>query len=176
MFFDYKPKSDPINWAWGINRPNNNGWWYNVSCNFNLTQEDVRMNKDNIHWNALSENRKFPFDDDFLAEFEEEIKRKMAEKYFEEADNIKKESVYCWDKNLKTSERIDILVDITLPEKFYEEHCKDKDDWYAVSRYGKLSEKFIKKNWNNICLNALLENDKIDDEFKEELAYKEILK
>ena len=204
-FYDYKPKSDPINWAWGINRPNNNGWWYNVSCNFNLTQEDVRMNRDNIHWTALSENRKFPFDDDFLAEFEDKIdwnayvryhkisektflrfrnhisvyqflkrtsenKRKMAEKYFEEADSCNKKSVYYWDKNLKTSERIDILVDITLPEKFYEEHCKDEDDWYAVSRYCKLSEKFIKKNWKNICLSALLANDNIDDEFKEELT------
>ena len=207
-FFDYKPKSDPINWAWGINRPNNHGWWYNVSSNFNLTQEDVRLNAEHINWYALSSNRRFPFDDDFLAEFEDDIiwssyisthkisektflrfrkrinvydflyytseKRiKMAEKYFEEADNIKKENVYYWDKKLKSSERLSILQDICgLTDKFLETHCKDEDDWYTISRCRRLKEKFIMKNWDKLDKKALIDNHLIDDEVKEKIALK----
>ena len=72
-YFDYKPKSASINWEWGLNRSNNSGWWDNVSKNFNLTQEDVRQNVDKINWHYLSENRKFPFDENFLVEFEDKI-------------------------------------------------------------------------------------------------------
>lgn len=205
-YFDYKPKSDPINWEWGIKRPNNDGWWWNVSENFNLTQEDVRLNAENIKWHALSENRRFPFDDDFLAEFEDKIKwheyvsthkisektflrfrsrihiydflahtsenkTKMAEKYFEEADNVKRKGIYWWDKNLRNSERLDILQDINgLSDKFLETHCKDEDDWYTISRCRRLKEKFIMKNWNKLNLGALMENSRIDDEVKEKIA------
>lgn len=205
MFFDYKRKSDPINWSWGINRPNNDGWWYNVSCNFNLTQDDVRMHRDNIRWFGLSENRKFPFDDEFLAEFEDYIewpefiathrisektflrfrkhisvyqfldhtsenKRAMAEKYFEEAEDVGEYGQYYWDKKLKTSERQNILQDITLPEKFYADHCKSKDDWYSISSRAKLSIKFIKKHWKELDHGALFGNSRLNDEVKEELS------
>lgn len=205
-YFDYKPKSDPINWEWGLKRPNNSGWWYNVSENFNLTQDDVRMNRDYIHWHALSENRKFPFDDDFLAEFEDRIhwvdyvathkisektflrfrnhisvymflkhtsedRKKMAEKYFEQAENYKKSGIYYWDKKLKNSERLDILMDICgLSDKFLETHCVDEDDWYTVSCSRRLKMKFIKKNWDKLNHSALLENSRIDDEVKEEIS------
>lgn len=205
-WFNYKPKSDPINWEWGIKRPNNDGWWYDASCNFNLTQEDVRLNAENIHWHALSENHKFPFDDEFLAEFEDKIfwndfvathrinektflrfrkyisvymflkhtsenKTKMAEKYFEQAENYKKSGIYYWDKNLKSSERLDILQDICgLSDKFLETHCKDEDDWYTVSCSRRLKMKFIKKNWDKLDHCALLENSNIDDEVKEEIS------
>ena len=206
-YFDYKPKSDPINWEWGIKRPNNSGWWWNVSENFNLTQEDVRLNAENIQWGALSENRRFPFDDDFLAEFEDKIKwhdyvsthrisektflrfrshiriydflahtsenkTKMAEKYFEEADNIKKKGIYYWDKKLRNSERLDILQDICgLSDKFLATHCKDEDDWYTVSCSRRLKMKFIKKNWDKLDHCALLKNNNIDDEVKEEISF-----
>ena len=205
-FYDYKPKSDPINWSWGIQRPNNDGWWYNVSCNFNLTQDDVRMNRDHIKWGGLSENRRFPFDDEFLAEFEDKIhwveycsthkisektflrfrkhisvymflkhtsenKRQMAEKYFEEANRATKGNIYWWDKNLKSSERLEILMDIGgLTDKFFETHCKDKNDWYAVARCRSLSEKFIKKHWKELPKEALMKNERISDELKEQIA------
>lgn len=204
-YFEYKPKSDPINWDWGVKRPNNDGWWYNASCNFNLTQEDVRIHQNNIRWYGLSENRRFPFDDDFLAEFEDcikwheycnthrisektflrfrkhidiytfltrtsENKRAMAEKYFEQADDVGEYEKHYYDKKLKTSERQNILQDVTLPEKFYADHCKSKDDWYSISRCAKLSLKFIKKHWKELNKSALLDNYKIDDEAKEEIS------
>ena len=76
-FYDYKPKSSPINWKWGLDRLAKDhidtGWWRNVSENFNLTQTQVRQYVDYISWYHLSQNRKLPFDDNFLTEFQDKI-------------------------------------------------------------------------------------------------------
>lgn len=77
-FYDYKPKSSPINWKWGLDRLAKGkvdfGWWRNVSDNFNLTQEQVRRYAEYLNWHHLSQNRRFPFDDNFLTEFEDKIR------------------------------------------------------------------------------------------------------
>lgn len=77
MSFFQKTKQSGINLDWGRKNLNTKrdmgGYWYNVSRNFNLTQDDVREFQDKIDWDVLSMNKVFPFDDAFLSEFANKI-------------------------------------------------------------------------------------------------------
>lgn len=77
MSFFQKTKQSGINLDWGRKNINTkrdmSGYWYNVSRNFNLTQDNVREFADQIDWGVLSMNKQFPFDDAFLAEFADRI-------------------------------------------------------------------------------------------------------
>lgn len=77
MSFFQKTKQSGINLDWGRKsigtKRDMRGYWYNVSRNFNLTQDDVREFADQIDWGVLSMNKQFPFDDAFLAEFADKI-------------------------------------------------------------------------------------------------------
>ena len=77
MSFFRKTKQSGINLDWGrknlTTKRDMSGYWYNVSRNFNLTQNDVREFQDKIDWDVLSMNKGFPFDDAFLAEFANKI-------------------------------------------------------------------------------------------------------
>ncbi len=77
MSFFQKTKQSGINLDWGrknlTTKRDMSGYWYNVSRNFNLTQDDVREFQDKIDWGVLSMNKQFPFDDAFLTEFADKI-------------------------------------------------------------------------------------------------------
>ena len=77
MSFFRKTKGSDINLDWGRknigSKRNMDGYWENISRNFNLTQDDVRQFQDQINWLALSMNKRFPFDDAFLTEFADKI-------------------------------------------------------------------------------------------------------
>lgn len=77
MSFFRKTKQSGINLDWGrknlTTKRDMSGYWYNVSRNFNLTQDDAREFQDKIDWDVLSMNKEFPFDDAFLAEFANRI-------------------------------------------------------------------------------------------------------
>lgn len=104
-----KPKSSPINWEWGRKHLKNKGFWNNVSKNFNTAQDHVREFVDYINWRYLSDNRRFPFDDEFLAEFENKINWPV----FMRAHKIS-EKTY-----LKFKDHISVL-------EFLSHNCEDK--------------------------------------------------
>lgn len=149
-YYYYKRKSDPINWEWGISRPNNGGWWWNVSQNINLTQDDVRMNRDQINWYALSGNRKFPFDDEFLAEFEDLIDwheyvntHKISEAtYLKFQKHIKLFDFlsHNGEKKMEMFKKYFHLVDKKKNENWYHEPISDR---LNLIRFVTLPEKFL---------------------------------
>jgi hypothetical protein len=62
-----------------------------------------------------------------------------------------------------------------LSEKFIEKHS-DKLDWKWISRYQELSEEFIKEHLNKIDIDFLMKNNDISEKTKKEIeTLKEII-
>lgn len=188
MFY-YKPKSSDINLEWGRKHLKNTGFWCNVSKNFHTTQDNVREFREQINWFYLSENRKFPFDDDFLTEFEDKIMwttfietHKISEATYLKFKkhislvnfllNNSEDKIKMLDKYIPQlskvkikwygelySERRLFFQKCNIPESLIEKYIEDEEDWDYISLYQKLSEKFIKRHYKQLNIKFLIENN-----------------
>lgn len=179
----------PINWAWGVARPNNRSFWTNVSKSYIITLEEIRQYQDYLNWYELSSNYKFLPDDNFLEEFKDKIDwdaytryHGMSEKtYLRFRDRIDFTTWYCFARHgrmddneylekyhteIKNWGRLIIYLN-DLPIEFLERYHQLFDDyaWRRISFYFNLTEEFVREHREKLDREGLVHNKNVPIEW-----------
>ena len=184
----------PINLEWGLKRDNGSrksqGWWRNVSMNWNLNVELVRAFQDKLSWFLISANRGLKCDNDFLEEFKDRIywpsfvrvhhineqtflrfRRYINIMHFFEhtcEDRITMiEKYWCF-----VQDRGSIFKQWKFPIDFIKKHANEYSrlEWNIIACHQKLPVSFIREYKDHLSSNYLYHNPYVPQYLKDKIA------